>query len=106
MEKNIKIYDKTNIDELDFPLSEDGIYAKKYLTPYIKNRTSFYIDNVETDLKILSIDNLVLPITINDKEYNNSYVVSPYTHYVTYSKEELKELKNPLLEIILKETVL
>lgn len=102
MEKNIKIYDKTNINELYFPLSEDGQYAKKFLVPCIKNSASFYIDNVQTDLKILSIDNLVLPITINNKEYNNSYVVSPYTHYVTYSKEELKELKNPLLEVILK----
>lgn len=102
MEKKIKIYDKTNIEELIFPISEDGEYAKKCLIPYIKNDPSSYIDNVQTDLKILSIDNLVLPITINNKEYNNSYVVSPYTHYISYSKEELKELKNPLLEVILK----
>lgn len=102
MEKKIKIYDKTNIEELNFPISEDGEYAKKYLIPYIKNGPSSYIDNVQTDLKILYIDNLVLPITINNKEYNNSYVVSPYTHYISYSKEELKELKTPLLELILK----
>lgn len=102
MKKRIQIYDKTNIDELSFPLSEDGEYAKRYLVPFIKNGASTYIDNVQTKLKILCIDDLILPITINDTEYNNSYVVSPYTHYVTYSKEELIELKNPLLELVLK----
>ena len=61
-----------------------------------------YIENIVTDLKILKIDDILLPVNINDAEYENSYTSSLYAHYVSYAKEELYELKNPTLEIILK----
>src|SRR5690606_35106137 len=44
---------------------------------------------------------LVLPITVNKAEYENSYVCSPYTHYVSYARQELKLLRNPVVERLL-----
>jgi glutathione synthase/RimK-type ligase-like ATP-grasp enzyme len=62
--------------------------------------------NVQTRLMALRVDDSILPVTVNDSEINiseiyNSYVVSPISHYVTYAKEELRELEHPTLERIL-----
>ena len=46
--------------------------------------------NVEAEVALLRLDDLALPLTINRAEYGNSYVCSPYTHYVTYCREELR----------------
>lgn len=98
---NIKLYDSSDTDFLDWTDSEDGQYAKNFLLPLMKNGISTSINNVKTRLMILKIDNLILPITINDAEYENSYVCSPYTHYISYAIEELKTIKNPFIEFIL-----
>ncbi|MDP5018847.1 MAG: hypothetical protein NWQ43_16360 [Dolichospermum sp.] len=98
----VNLYDITNIDTLDCPNSEVGILAKNYWLPLMKAGSSQFIDNVNSQLLAITIDDLVLPITVNHKELENSYVCSPYSHYITYSKEELYILKNPLLEKVLK----
>lgn len=97
----MRIYDRSNVDELRFPSNENGEYAKKFLVPLLKNHVKTYIENVNIDLKIFEVDGLVLPIVIADENYDDSYVVSMYTHYITYLKEELRELKNPPLEKLL-----
>ena len=53
-------------------------------------------------MKILKIDDILLPVNNNYAEHKNSYTSSLYAHYVSYTKEELYELKNPALEFILK----
>lgn len=57
------------------------------------------IENVRTDFRLLSInDRWFLPVTINNTEFDNSYVCSPYTACVTYSIEELdRNIRNPFL---------
>ncbi len=99
---NIFLYDKNNIDSLVIPDNEDAKYAYNYLTPMIKNGVKKYIKNIDSDLKILNIDDILLPVNINEKEYQNSYTSSLYAHYVSYAKEELHELKSPVLKFILK----
>ncbi len=101
MNSNIKIYDKSNIDTMKWPDTEDGIYAKKYLIPLIKNGPEKYIKNIKTKLMVLQIDNIVLPVTINSEDYNNSYVCSPYTHYISYAIEELWNVNNLFFRKIL-----
>ena len=99
---NVFLYDKDNITSLAVPNNEDAQYAYKYLAPMIRDGVKKYIKNIDTDLKILKIDNILLPVNINNKEYKNSYTSSLYAHYVSYTKEELYELKSPVLEFILK----
>lgn len=93
----IQLYDKTNIHELSWPESEDGEYARKFLQPLIENGVQHYIENVDTKLLVLKIDDLVLPITVNDAEYHNCYVCSPYGQYVAYAKESLAPVKSKLI---------
>lgn len=95
--KKISLYDAGTIDHLPWPDTEDGRYAKQFLVPFVKHQPSHYIDNVHTQYCALTCDDLVLPISINDAEYENSYVCSPFTHYVSYAKEELVLLDNHLL---------
>ncbi|MGC5326040.1 GNAT family N-acetyltransferase [Brevibacillus sp. SYSU BS000544] len=97
----IRWYDQKNLHECEWGESENQQYARKFLTPFIENGTAKYIANVNTRVGILTVDELVLPVTVNDAEYGNSYVVSPFDQYITYTKEELYLIKNPLLESIL-----
>ncbi|KYC38210.1 hypothetical protein WA1_38365 [Scytonema hofmannii PCC 7110] len=101
MNAEIHLYDKDTIDNLSYSNSEVAILAKNYWLPMMKAGSSYFINNVNTQLLALAIDDLVLPVTVNSKELENCYVCSPYNHYVTYSKEELKTLENPFFEKIL-----
>ncbi len=48
------------------------------------------IRNVKTKVRALKIaKNLYFPVTINDTEWENSYVCSPYTAYVQYASDEV-----------------
>ncbi|MBP2657348.1 MAG: family N-acetyltransferase [Firmicutes bacterium] len=97
----VELYNKQNIECLVWPDTEDGKYARKYLVPLIRDGVKLYIQNVDTEMMVLKIGEYILPITLNNAEYENSYVCSPYTHYVSYAVEELRELKKPGLEKIL-----
>ncbi|OMF06796.1 GNAT family N-acetyltransferase [Paenibacillus amylolyticus] len=83
---------------MDWPDTEDGRYARVYLEPMMLDGTQSFMSNVETTLLLARIDDLVIPLTVNDTEYDNAYVCSPYTHYVSYAKQELTMLQKPVLE--------
>jgi hypothetical protein len=87
--KTITLYEAENLDKCHWPQNVDGYYAQKFLSPLIKRGVSTYIENVNTRLCALVCDQLVLPITINDAEYENSYVCSPYSYYISYAKESM-----------------
>ncbi|GAA3517177.1 hypothetical protein GCM10022393_34070 [Aquimarina addita] len=57
------------------------------------------IKNVTTKLKIIQVSpTIYFPVTINDTEWNTSFVCSPYTAYIHYAKDEIKrKIKNPLV---------
>src|SRR5205085_12541895 len=69
--------------------------------PLIKNGVSHYIENIDTDLHALVWDDIILPITVNDAEYDNSYVCSPYSYFVSYAKESLDFLSQAWLRRLL-----
>lgn len=97
----IQLYDKSTIDHLPWPLTYDGQYAKHFLKPLVKEGVGRYVDNIQTDLFVLSLDSLVLPVTINDGQYNNSYVCSPFTQYISYCIDELYLVKNRIVKSLL-----
>lgn len=59
------------------------------------------IDNIQTDYKLVTVGNTILPMSINDTEYENSYVCSPYTAYISYAKDELGLLNNRVLQSLI-----
>jgi hypothetical protein len=90
MSTSIRLFVAENIAQLPWPDTEDGAYARAYLTPLIAYGPQHFIENVTTTYMALLIDErIVLPLSLNRREYQNSYVCSPFTHYVTYAIEEL-----------------
>jgi Acetyltransferase (GNAT) domain len=99
----VQLYDPTTIATLPWPDSEIAQLAQRYWLPMMQSGASHYIDNVQTQLLALTIDDLVLPVTVNDQaEAGNCYVCSFYAHYITYAQDELVNLKLPALETLLR----
>jgi hypothetical protein len=99
-----QLYTRENIHTLEFPQTEDGDYARRYLLPMILDGAEKYIANIHnTQLMIAKIGDTILPITVSDFHPDNTYTVSPYSHYVSYGGfEEVKHLNNPPLEALIK----
>jgi hypothetical protein len=83
---------------VDWPASDDGDYARRYLGPLLARGPEAYIANAHTRLWVLRAGPLALPVSAGDFHPENSYVCSPYAHYVSYALQEFRELKNPPLE--------
>ena len=62
--------------------------VEKFLTPLIEKGVSAHIKNVKTDLRVLVCGDHFFPVTINETEYENSYVCSPFSYFISYAKEE------------------
>jgi len=82
--------------------NENTVYSKKAVSDYVlsvSNPSLKYFKNVLTDIDELCLSNkMTLPITINNTEYENSYVCSPYTALVPYCKEELSKVDSLLIQ--------
>lgn len=88
-EQGPALYGKETIHQVQWETKRDGAYAREYLIPLIQHGVEPYIANIKTTMLALTIDDLVMPVTVNDAQYENAYVCSPYTHYISYAKEEL-----------------
>ncbi len=99
-----ELFTHENIHTLTFPQTEDGDYARRYLLPMMMDGAQKYISNVHnTQLMLAKVDNVIVPITISDFHPENTYTVSPYSHYVSYGGfEEVKHLNNPPVEALIK----
>lgn len=93
----IALYQAENLAECLWPQTRDGQYAQTFLIPLIKQGVAHYIENVQTELCVLKVDEIVLPITINQAEYNNSYVCSPYSFFISYARQSLDVLSQAWL---------
>lgn len=99
-----ELFTRENIHTLQFPPTADGDYARRYLIPMMTDDPQKYIRNIHnTQLMAVKIDDVILPITITDFHPQNTYTVSPYSHYVSYGGlEEVKHLNSPLAEVVVK----
>ena len=68
-----------------------------------QGNTKAMIANVRTQVGSCNINSTTtLPYTVNETEYNNSYVCSPYTMLVPYCLEEITKLDNRFLRKVIK----
>ncbi len=100
----VEIFTRENISKLEWPSTPDGDYARRYLLPMMRGDLQAYIRNVyNTRLMLVKVDDVILPITVSDFHPDNTYTVSPYSHYVSYGGfEEVKHLNNPPVEALIK----
>lgn len=95
--KALEIFDASTIDQLEWPETEEGKYAKNFLFPLVKEGLSPYFENIKADIYALKIDDLVLPVVVASENYNNSYVCSPYGHFVGCGKQEVENMPPSLM---------
>lgn len=93
----IQLYDEQTIDTLKWPDTKEASQMRTHLLPMIKEGVKPYINNVETKLCVLHINNHVIPLTINNKEYDNSYLTSNY-FTIKYLQEQLTKKKSRVLK--------
>jgi glutathione synthase/RimK-type ligase-like ATP-grasp enzyme len=88
-----------------WPESDIGQYAARVLPELTQVASSSLIANAQTKIHALQYGDLVFPFTVNESEEGNTFVCSPFTQYVSYAGEELRELKQPALERVLQLTL-
>jgi hypothetical protein len=76
--------------------------SQKYSDPFIGFPSNQWILNAETTMTTEEMGGFIFPVTLNEKEYESSYVCSPYNALVTYSQDELVKIKNHALRLFLK----
>lgn len=74
--------------------------AKTWLKIHQQLADGKAIRNVHTQPLLERIGHEWVPATLNHSEYDNSYVCSPYTAYISYAKQELPLLNNRGLELL------
>lgn len=99
------LYDSSTLEQLCWPKTYDGQYAKAYLMPLMQNGAKHYIDNIETTLLAAKVDDIVLPVTVNNAEYDNSHVCSPHTYFIGCGLATLEQMPNqwykkPLINLL------
>lgn len=97
----IRLYEPDELLVLDWTQLADGDYARDYVTALATDSPERHIQNVQTKLLGLRAGGRLVPVTVNEQEYANSYVCSPYTHFVTYAREELDMLDSMLWKRLL-----
>jgi hypothetical protein len=90
---------------IPWPSTPDAVRARAYLEPILREGTSFVAPNLEADLGVAIVDGEVVPYTVSREAEDQSYVVSPFTHYITYGAEEIGKLETPALEAPLRAVV-
>lgn len=94
----MNILDKATVENTR---RDEANYVNGYFSAFISEGSQTLIKNVETKIDIINTDTIKLPMTINEEEYNNCYVCSPYTACVPYVQEETQKLNNKSLKFII-----
>jgi len=99
----IELFDKNNIDQLHWPENEEAFLVRSYLLPMVKEGVKAYISNVETNLYLLRINATILPLTVNDRQYDNSYLTSNYfpIKYLEEQNSKRRGLLKPILRSLI-----
>lgn len=96
----MRLYSKEDRDRIPWPDTEEGRRLRSFFEPIFQEGTAAFVSNVEAQVYILHIDDLFIPITVNEKEYQNSYVCSMYS-FLLYTEEEMVRHRKYILRFIL-----
>ncbi len=79
-----------------------GVPARtRWLAALLREPSTHWVRNVETQFSTLRLGRHWLPVTCNEREYDNSYVCSPFNAFTAYAREELRVLQSRSLRQVL-----
>ncbi len=70
--------------------------AQRYLLPLLSDGVPDYVSNLRTELRLLRVGDAILPLTINDGQWDNALSCSPYSQYISYAYDELQQIPSAL----------
>lgn len=88
------LYDAATIGELpDRRYANDpGHHCARLFTRVVLEGVEAFVENaVGTRMEVVVLDDLCIPIVINDGGCDDCYFVSPHAHYVRYAREEIRK---------------
>lgn len=62
---------------------------RAWFVPVLTHGTRWCAPNLDTTCAFLRVGDLELPLTVNDGQWENSWVCSPFTHYISYAQQEI-----------------
>lgn len=71
--------------------------GRTWFAPVLERGTAFCAPNLETRLAFLQAGGFEFPLTVNEEEWDNSWFCSPWTHYISYAREEIDRAVAPPL---------
>lgn len=80
-------------------------YCTRYIAPFQTQIDGGLITNVDTSMDSICWSGNTYPTTQNDKNYDNSYVCSPYNAFISCGLEEMDKLSNAALKTLLKSLI-
>lgn len=96
----MRLYSKKDWLLIPWPNTEEAKRMRSFFEPLFREGAKAFISNVQSEVYILHIEDLFIPLTVNEKEYHNSYVCSIYS-FLLYAEEELKRHRRNFLRILL-----
>lgn len=76
-----------SIENKEIPWKSEA--DRDYLTPLLRSDHSCFFNNLKTTVLLAEDGTTTLPLTINNAEYGNSFVCSPYDLYVSCAREQV-----------------
>lgn len=89
--RHVAVIGADTINSVQWPANEPAQRAARYLIPLVRNGPTAYVDNADVKLMALTLDTHVLPLVVSEEKPGNADVCSPYSHYVSYTLEEMEK---------------
>jgi hypothetical protein len=70
---------------------------QRWFGPVLEHGSRWCAPNLDTRCAFLRVGPHEFPVTVNQEEWENSWVCSPFTHYVSYAREEIRRAVHPAL---------
>jgi len=96
----VSCYTALEIDDVEWPETADAQFLRRYITPFMVNGSSHFIENTDTDVCVLVVDGLALPYTVASRGEDESYVTAPQSHYIDCAKDEIAHLDSASLRLL------
>ncbi|HUV38642.1 MAG TPA: GNAT family N-acetyltransferase [Planctomycetota bacterium] len=100
MGPDVRLYSAETIDTLAWPSDAESDRLRRYLVPMMKEGPRRFIDNVDCWMRALAVDDQVIPVVLSDPVQENTFVASPYSHYIAYAREELGKVVSPVVSLL------
>jgi hypothetical protein len=83
------------VHAFDWPKERVG--ERQFLTALLETDSRAFVANVTTEFQILRLGSRFFPVTINESNYADSWVCSPYNATITYPLDELQQIGSSII---------